>query len=179
MKRELEAKVYAGERLTRADGVALYAADDLAWLGRLAHHKRTQLTGDRVTFGPAGPAEETAGPQDWLDHVLKVKETPRVTGAAPAELLKIFAVTRLLLDVPRLSCRWDVYGLPIAQLALNFGADDLSAEELPEDRDELLHLIWDAGFQPVERDARYQVVEEHEKATSLAERRSEPQKIWA
>src|ERR1044071_1911998 len=50
LKRELEAKVYAGVRLTRADGEALYASDDLAWLGRLAHHKRTELNGDRVMF---------------------------------------------------------------------------------------------------------------------------------
>jgi len=49
-KREIEAKVYAGERLTRADGEGLYACDDLAWLGRLAHHRRTELNGDRVMF---------------------------------------------------------------------------------------------------------------------------------
>ena len=52
----------------------------------------------------------------------------------------------------------------------------------PEDFDELhdfirVHVA--AGFQPVERDTRYQVVREYEKAPSLAERRSEPQKIWA
>src|SRR5689334_13898483 len=51
LKRELEAKVYAGERLSRADGLALYDSDDLAWLGRLAHHRRTALGGDRVLFG--------------------------------------------------------------------------------------------------------------------------------
>ena len=50
LKRELEAKVYAGERLTREDGEALYSSDDLTWLGRLAHHKRTELNGDRVMF---------------------------------------------------------------------------------------------------------------------------------
>ena len=33
LKRELEAKVFAGERLSREDGEALYASDDLAWLG--------------------------------------------------------------------------------------------------------------------------------------------------
>ena len=47
IKRELEAKVAAGERLTRSDGEALYASDDLAWLGRLAHAKRTDMHGDR------------------------------------------------------------------------------------------------------------------------------------
>src|SRR5918911_1306966 len=50
LKRDLEAKVYAGERLTRADGIALYESDDLAWLGRLAPHKRTEMNGDRVMF---------------------------------------------------------------------------------------------------------------------------------
>ena len=50
LKRELEEKVYAGQRLTRADGEALYACDDLAWLGELAHHVRTQKNGDRVLF---------------------------------------------------------------------------------------------------------------------------------
>src|SRR5882757_8888750 len=50
VKLSLEEKVYAGERLSRADGEALYASDDLAWLGRLAHHKRTELNGSRVMF---------------------------------------------------------------------------------------------------------------------------------
>jgi aminodeoxyfutalosine synthase len=50
LKRELEAKVLAGERLTREDGVALYESDDLAWLGELAHHVRTVKNGDRVFF---------------------------------------------------------------------------------------------------------------------------------
>src|ERR1051325_9410246 len=50
LRRELEAKVYAGERLSREDGVALYASDDLTWLGRLAHHVRTEKNGDRVMF---------------------------------------------------------------------------------------------------------------------------------
>lgn len=50
LKAELEAKVLAGERLSYDDGVALYATDDMAWLGRLAHTVRTRLTGDRVMF---------------------------------------------------------------------------------------------------------------------------------
>lgn len=50
LKRELEEKVHAGERLTREDGIALYESDDLAWLGGLAHHVRTQKNGDVVHF---------------------------------------------------------------------------------------------------------------------------------
>nr|WP_255649911.1 radical SAM protein [Frankia sp. ArI3] len=50
LKREIEAKVSAGERLSRADGEALYASDDLAWLGGLAHEVRTRKNGDRTFF---------------------------------------------------------------------------------------------------------------------------------
>src|SRR5689334_4903868 len=49
-KREIEQKVGAGERLSRADGEALYACDDLAWLGGLAHQVRTRKNGDVVHF---------------------------------------------------------------------------------------------------------------------------------
>ena len=50
LKRELEQKVDAGERLSREDGEALYACDDLAWLGGLAHQVRTRKSGDAVYF---------------------------------------------------------------------------------------------------------------------------------
>ena len=44
LKRELEEKVFSGERLSREDGIALYESDDLAWLGGLAHEVRTRKT---------------------------------------------------------------------------------------------------------------------------------------
>ncbi len=50
LKRALEEKVRGGERLTREDGIALYASDDLAWLGGLAHEVRTRKNGDVVYF---------------------------------------------------------------------------------------------------------------------------------
>jgi aminodeoxyfutalosine synthase len=50
LKQELEDKVLSGTRLTQQDGEDLYASDDLAWLGELAHHVRTQKNGDRVVF---------------------------------------------------------------------------------------------------------------------------------
>ncbi|CAM5623777.1 Aminodeoxyfutalosine synthase [Streptomyces antimycoticus] len=46
----MEDKVRAGERLSREDGIALYASDDLAWLGGLAHEVRTRKNGDVVHF---------------------------------------------------------------------------------------------------------------------------------
>jgi aminodeoxyfutalosine synthase len=91
-------------------------------------------------------------------------------------------------------CFWVMHGLSVAQLSLNFGADDLDGSvveyKITHDadsygtpntmhREDLLHLIWDAGFRPVERNTRYDVVKEYDAPLSLAERRAEPQQVWA
>lgn len=205
LKRELEAKVYAGERLTRADGAALHASDDLAWLGRLAHHRRTERNGDRVLFrGDTAESDKSADSEkratarygageEWIDEVLRLRERQERSGefaafvplpegdeatpTAPAATLKAFAIARLLFDnVPHIGAVTTAHGRSVAQLVLNFGADDLTGDL---DRDDLLELIWDAGLRPVERDAGYAVVEEFEPAPTLASRRSEPQQVWA
>ena len=49
-KAELSEKVAGGERLSRQDGEDLYESDDLAWLGGLAHGRRTAMNGDAVYF---------------------------------------------------------------------------------------------------------------------------------
>lgn len=403
-KRELEAKVYAGERLSRADGEALFASDDLVWLGRLAHHRRTARGGgDRTVTGTGGDhvvtgtarggnqvvfatdrqlnltnlcaagcpscaavrdaadersgypvpvaeavrratelaggepitelhlgggshpavdwgyypevlravraalpdvgltalsagelrrfAERTGRPvdellaelidagltglgigaaesvaaarrepddharrwADWssvhrlaharglrtaatmrygddeeaadrVDHLLRLRDLQDETGgfstfiplryqpaaaapadaanrpygpgpAAPAESLKTFAVSRLLLDnVPHLRCCWANHGLSLAQLAFQFGADELTAAPTehriahgaegggtpdPLSREDLVQAIRDADCRPVERDARYRVVREYDAPQPLAQRRAEPQQVWA
>src|SRR5687768_12704534 len=48
--RPVAEKVLAGEPLSHADGVALYASRDLHSIGRLAHQVRTALHGDNVYF---------------------------------------------------------------------------------------------------------------------------------
>ncbi|BBH65652.1 hypothetical protein ACTI_23370 [Actinoplanes sp. OR16] len=200
LKRELEAKVYAGERLTRAEGIALLESDDLAWLGRLAHHRRSELHGERVLFRVGGEHGDEGQPVSYgdpgephrfVDDVLALRERQDRTGGVvavvpqphesvmPAQTLQAFAVARLLLDnVPHLQSRGASVGQSVAQLSLNFGADDLGVAD-PEEKDDLLHLIWDAGFRPIERDADFAIVEEHAEAVPFAERRSEPQRVWA
>ncbi|GAA4919724.1 aminodeoxyfutalosine synthase [Stackebrandtia albiflava] len=384
-KRDIEAKVAAGVRLTREDGVALYECDDLAWLGRMAHSVRTAKNGDRVVFNvnrhlnltnvcsascaycsfqrkpgekdaytmrveqavelargmegegltelhivnglhptlpwryyprvlrelkaalpevslkaftatevqwfekisglsadeildeliDAGLASLTGGGaeifdwevrqhivdhdchwEDWsrihrlahhkglktpatmlyghieeprhrVDHVLRLRELQDQTGgfavfiplryqhdfhdsrdgkvrnriqerttmASPTESLRTFAVSRLLLDnFDHVKCFWVMHGLDVAQLSLNFGADDLDGSvveyKITHDadsygtpatmhREDLLELIRDAGFTPVERDTRYRVIREYDPPVPLARRRSEPQRVWA
>ncbi len=375
-QQEIESKVLAGERLSRDDGVALYRCDDLAWLGGLAHHVRTERNGDRVMFNvnrhlnltnvctascaycsfqrkpgdadaytmrveeavrlasamqsegltelhivnglhptlpwkyyprvlrelraalpgvalkaftateihffekisglsadeildeliDAGLASLTGGGaeifdwevrsqivdhethwEDWsrihriahgkglrtpctmlyghieqarhrVDHVLRLRELQDETGgfvvfiplrfhndnnplgattpmATGAEVLKTFAVSRLLFDnIDHVKNFWVMHGLSTAALSLSFGADDLDGSvveyKITHDadgfgtpdkmsRDGLLELIRDAGFRPVERDTRYQVLREYDGPLPLAERRAEPQSIWA
>jgi aminodeoxyfutalosine synthase len=132
---------------------------------------------------------------DAADGKIRNRIQARTTMAAPAESLKTFAVSRLLFDnVPHVKCFWVMHGLSVAQLSLNFGVDDLDGSvveyKITHDADEygtpntmhredLLHLIWDAGFQPVERNTRYEVVREYDPPVPLAERRAEPQQVWA
>jgi aminodeoxyfutalosine synthase len=141
----------------------LAACDDLAWLGRLADDRRAAHHGDRVTFmiGSGQVSDSAPAP------------------AAPAEVLRRFAVARLAIIGPRhVTCSTADHTTALAQLALNFGVDDLVAPP-DADRDEILHLIWDAGFRPVERDAEDNVVREYDPPVPLAERRATPQQVWA
>jgi aminodeoxyfutalosine synthase len=119
----------------------------------------------------------------------------QTTMASPAESLKTFAVSRLLFDnVPHVKCFWVMHGLSVAQLSLSFGVDDLDGSvveyKITHDadhygtpntmhREDLLELIRDAGFRPVERNTRYQVVQEYDPPIPLAQRRAEPQDVWA
>jgi aminodeoxyfutalosine synthase len=98
--------------------------------------------------------------------------------ATGAEALKTFAVSRLLFDnIDHVKCFWVMHGLTTAQLALSYGADDLDGSvveyKITHDadgfgtpdtmtRDDLLQLIREAGFRPVERDTRYRVKREYD-----------------
>lgn len=165
-RKEIEERVYAGDRLTGEDSEGLAACDDLAWLGRLADDRRAAHHGDRVTFLIGG------------GHV-SGGTTEAGAPAAPAEVLRRFAITRLGIIGPRhVTCSTADHTTALAQLALNFGVDDIVAPP-DADRDEILNLIWDAGFRPVERDADDKVVREYDPPVPLAERRATPQKVWA
>ena len=123
-------------------------------------------TGGFVVFIPLRFQHDAAG-----DPRNRLMTQPMATGA---EVLTTFAVSRLLLDnVPHVKNFWVMHGLQTAQLSLSFGADDLDGSVVeykithdadgfgtPNEmtRDQLLEMIRDAGFRPVERNTRYEVV---------------------
>jgi aminodeoxyfutalosine synthase len=130
---------------------------------------------------------------DSKDGKIRNRIQERTTMASPAESLKVFAVSRLLLDnFDHVKCFWVMHGLDVAQLSLSYGADDLDGSVVeykithdaddygtPDkmDRESLLELIRDAGYRPVERNTRYEVVREYEGPQTIAERRAEPQSV--
>lgn len=91
--------------------------------------------------------------------------------------LRTMAVSRLMLDnVPHMKAYWIMLGIPTAQIALAYGADDIDGTVRHEliyhdagaDTPELLsvaqirRLIEEAGREPVERDTLYHRVERDE-----------------
>lgn len=98
-----------------------------------------------------------------------------IAGPTAWESLRLFAVSRLLLDnIPHLKVFWIMLGLKLAQVALSFGADDVdgtvveerithaAGAETPEALtvEELKQLIQGAGRQPIARDTVYRPVRE-------------------
>ncbi len=126
---------------------------------------------------------------DMQDGKVRNKLQARTTMATGAEALKTFAVSRLLFDnVPHIKCFWVMHGLQTTQLALQHGADDMDGSvveyKITHDadnygtpnkltRDDLLDLIRDAGFRPVERNTRYEAIREYPGPDP--ERRESPQ----
>jgi cyclic dehypoxanthinyl futalosine synthase len=95
-------------------------------------------------------------------------------GAAASgwEYLRTLAVSRLFLDnVINVQASWVTQGAKIGQIALCFGANDMGSTMIEENvvaaagtrfmlaREELVRLVRDAGFTPVQRDTLYREVE--------------------
>ena len=91
------------------------------------------------------------------------------------EYLRMLAVARLYLDnVPNIQASWVTQGPKIGQVALAFGANDMGSTMIEENvvaaagvrfsanRDELVWMIRDAGFTPVQRDTLYREVRRFE-----------------
>ena len=87
------------------------------------------------------------------------------------EYLRMVAISRLMLDnIPHIQAGWLTEGPDVAQLALSFGADDWGGV-LMEERvvraagagywvtpDEVIALIRDGGFTPVQRTTQYEAL---------------------
>jgi hypothetical protein len=92
----------------------------------------------------------------------KVDATQPTTGYAD---VKRIALSRVLAgNIDTIQVDWSLYGPKLAQVALTFGADDIDSVASDEDlsqgkrrspREDIRRSIRAAGFEPVERDARF------------------------
>jgi len=95
-------------------------------------------------------------------------------GPTAIDDLKTLAISRLLLDnFPHIKAFWIMLGVKLSQVSLCFGTDDLNGTvvyekithsagaKTPEHLrvDEIISLIVEAGFEPVERDTVYNLIE--------------------
>ena len=94
-----------------------------------------------------------------------------LAAASGWDYLRTLAVSRLYLDnVDNIQASWVTQGSKIGQVALAFGANDMGSTMIEENvvaaagtrfmlaRDELVRLIADAGFTPVQRDTLYREI---------------------
>ena len=100
-----------------------------------------------------------------------------------ADDLKMMAVSRLMLDnIPNIKAYWIMMGMPMAQLALHFGANDVQGtvvrekifqaagatsgteQKIPE----LVRFVKEAGRVPVQRDTLYNELRDGELRVAIA-----------
>lgn len=192
----VEARTAAGEPCTADDVAGLLATDDLSWLGGLAHARRTAASGAVTTFLPVSDVTAVDAVLAWqYDSVTdlpaldtdgyRVVAPVRVAGpdgheVSPAQMLKLFAVLRLVLpDTVTLACDLASHPESTGQLLLDFGVAELLVPADGFDPQHVAELIWDAGGTPVHRDADFGTVRDYGPATPAAQRRAEPQSVFS
>ena len=119
--------------------------------------------------------DETGGFQTYipLSFHPENNDWSHLPGPTALEELREIAIGRLMLDnIPHVKAYWIMLTIPVAQLALSWGADDVDGTVVEENiyhdagattpeavkRSELVQWIRDAGRIPVERDTLYRVV---------------------
>ncbi len=120
--------------------------------------------------------DETHGFQAYIPLSFHPDHTEWAHLGAPTALdeLREIAVARLLLDnIDHIKAYWIMLGIPVAQIALSYGANDVDGTVVEEriyhdagattpqevERRELVQWIRDAGRVPVERDTLYNVID--------------------
>jgi aminodeoxyfutalosine synthase len=147
-KRSIEEVNIAGLRLARLTIHQLPTADVPALYKQIAALQYN--VGVIPAFAPLPRVLNSAVPTTGYDDVKRVA------------LARVF-----LEDVPSIQVDWRLYGPKLAQVALTVGADDLDAVSAVDDMsegprraplEEVRRNIRAAGFEPVERDGRFDLL---------------------
>ena len=119
--------------------------------------------------------DETKGFRAFIPWTFSPEKTKfaGVIKAGGAEYLKTLAICRLYLDnIPNLGSGWLTEGMPVAQLGLLCGANDMGGILMEEkviestglshrtNIEDLVNAIRGAGYLPARRDSAYKILEE-------------------
>ncbi|MDI9480191.1 MAG: aminofutalosine synthase MqnE [Syntrophomonadaceae bacterium] len=133
--------------------------------------------------------------EDRIDHMLKLRELQdeapgfqsfiplpflpdntklsHISRTGAVDDLKTIAISRLMLDnIDHIKAFWIMQGIPIAQVALHFGADDMDGTIVEErimhaagaqtskgiGKQQMINLIRETGYLPTERDTVYNIL---------------------
>jgi len=119
--------------------------------------------------------EETGGFTGFVPYTFEPEnnQLSHLERSSALEELRMLACARLFLDnVPHLTGYWISTGMPLAQIALSYGVDDLhgTIEEerifhmagvdspMAQTRGRMIRSIREAGMEPVQRDTYYRAV---------------------
>ncbi len=119
--------------------------------------------------------DETGGFQSFIPLAFHPENTSMsdIRRTSALDDLRVQSVSRLVLDnFDHIKAFWIMLGVPVAQLALKFGADDLDGTVVEErithaagattdigiSKEDIIALIRETGYDPVERDTVYNVV---------------------
>jgi aminodeoxyfutalosine synthase len=122
-----------------------------------------------------GLQDETGGFTGFIPFAFEPQTTilSHIKAASPVEQLRNLAVSRIYLDnIDHLTAYWVSMGLPLAQVSLSYGVDDLHGTILeekifhmagartPQQQTvaSLEHAIREAGREPVQRDSYYRQI---------------------
>jgi len=151
-----------------------------------AAHKLGMPTTATMMFGSVETDKEI------MEHLLRLRDIQDETGgftafipwtyqpgntelggrsATAVEYLKVLALSRIMLDnFDNIQASWVTQGAKIAQVALEFGANDFGSTMIEENvvaaagitfrmtKQEIVNIIHDAGYVPAQRDTRYNIL---------------------
>ncbi len=118
--------------------------------------------------------DKTRGFRSFIPWSFVPHQTPKLNGLQPKggdDYLRTVAISRLMLDnFEHIQSGWLTEGLKLGQIALAFGCDDMGGT-LMEDKvleptgikvrtrqEDLIRLIRDAGYVPVQRNTNYEIL---------------------
>ncbi len=130
--------------------------------------------------------------KELIEHLVRIRDIQEETGgftafipwtyqpgntelggrpATAVEYLKVLALSRIMLDnFQNIQASWVTQGAKIAQVALEFGANDFGSTMIEENvvaaagisfrmtKQEIISIIKDAGYTPAQRDTRYSIL---------------------